>query len=120
MSRDTEALKIRPWADAGQREIPELKSDPISRDTGWTLEYALPGGPTISRPLMNQMFREITGMLAEVNTSGIPAWSPWVSYVHVAFVRWRGGLYRSLCDSGPAYGGSFIPSAPDQDAWRRH
>lgn len=118
--RDVDSLKIRPWAQNGDRIIPELDLPPLDRSTGWTVQYALPGGPKPTRRLVNQLLREITGMLHEINQTGILQWSPWTSYTHVSFVRQGDGLYISRHCSGPSLGGSVSPDAPDQDAWQRY
>ena len=109
MARDPESLKIRPWADAGERRDPGDSDPPLIRAAGYTAEYSQPGGPLVEREPLNQMLREITGMLLEINAMGFLVWDARADYVHVAFASHGGRIYRSRRDSGPSFGGPAEP-----------
>ena len=118
MPRDDQSIKIRSWADAGQRATPDDVRFPTTRDAGWTLGFSLTKGPPVERLLMNQILREVTGMLVELNAGGsVPEWSSLVDYEHVAFVRHEGSLYVSTRYSGPIHGGATEPGT-EGSAWR--
>jgi len=95
-TRDSDALNIEKWAATGDVATPE--STGLTRATGWPASYSQVGGDTPSREVFNQMFREITGMLNEVNTrGGILPWDTSIAYVHPALVMGGDGtVYRSV------------------------
>lgn len=118
MARDVESLKIRRWAETGDRTDPEEAMPPMDRDKGWGLQYGQIGGDEISRGVVNQMFREVTGMLVELNEGGsIPEWNAAFDYEYGAFVRY--GLERRLfvCFNVDGAGG-LAPSA--NSVWREY
>ena len=118
--RDEQSLKIRRWADMGDRIEIEQTDPPLDRAEGYTLIYSQPGGPLVERPTMNQLFREITGMLVELNSGGsMPEWSDRVDYEHVAFVRYAGSIYVSTRSSGPGNGGPVEPGT-NTAFWRTY
>ena len=118
MARNTESLKIRPWAANGDRATPE--SAGLTRGRGWHRGYSLTGGPKPERRVFNQLLCEITSMLDEINTRGLPEWSAEVNYAHPAFVMGSNGvLYASLRDTGPGAGNAADPSG-DTDIWKAY
>jgi len=107
--RDADSLRIRKWALTGDTATPE--SEGLMRATGWPASYSQPGGDTPSREVFNQLFREITGMLFEINNhGGILGWDVTQQYRHPALVIYPGGgaIYRSKQDS--------MGQHPDTDA----
>ena len=98
MPRDADALLIRKWAESGDVATPE--SQGLARATGWPVSYSQPGGDTPEREVFNQMFREITAMLAELNTHGVLEWDDAINYDHPALVVGSDDLvYISVQDS---------------------
>lgn len=98
MARDVEALKIQPFADGGDRLDPELRSPAIDRARGWTYDYSAVEGEVLRRDVFNQLLREITGMLHELNVGGsIPEFNP-------ARLYKRGDIARGTlaAQTGPA------------------
>ena len=99
--RDDDSIRIRKWADTGDRQTPEAAG--LSRTTGFDERYSTVGGPRLTRELVNQLFAEVSGMLAEVNQHGILPWDLRVDYVHPAVVFGsNNNLYVSQQNSGPA------------------
>lgn len=86
--RDPESLKIQPWADSGDRTDPDDNSLAVTldRDDGWTLPFEQSGGNTPRRRVFNQIEREKTGMLHEINQHGLLEWDDEIDYVHPARV----------------------------------
>ena len=98
MPRDADALLIRKWAESGDVATPE--SQGLARATGWPVSYSQAGGDTPEREVFNQMFREITAMLAELNTHGVLEWDDAINYDHPALVTGSDDLvYISVQDS---------------------
>ena len=101
--RDAESLKIAEWADSGDRIDPDDNSltPVLDRDTGWPSSFSDPQGDTPRRQVFNQVLREITGMLVEINRrGGMLPWDSRISYVHPAFVFGSDErMYRSKQDS---------------------
>lgn len=94
MARDAESLKIRPWAEDGDRLDPERRVPPIDRDRGWTYDFSAIEGETLSRDVFNQLMREVTGMLHELNRGGsIPEFDP---FQPNRIPARRGDIYRYL------------------------
>ena len=115
--RDDDSIRIRKWADTGDRQTPEAAG--LSRTTGFDISFAQVGGRRLTRELVNQMFAEPTGMLAEINEHGLLGWDSRVDYVHPAVVVGTNEfIYRSRQDSGP----SSVVSNPVTDTgtyWER-
>ena len=121
MPRDDEAVKIRPWADRGRRHDPEDDEPPLDRALGYTQEYSLPGGALVNVEPVNQLLREITGMLHEGNVGGIFEWSSEIGYAHYAFVRWGDTLWRSRRSSGPGMPHpASEPGSVGDASWREY
>ena len=98
MPRDSDSLLIRKWAASGDVATPE--SQGLVRATGWPVSYSQAGGDTPEREVFNQMFREITAMLAELNTHGVLEWDDAISYDHPALVMGTdAAVYVSVQDS---------------------
>ena len=88
MARDVEALKIRPWAENGDRIDPDdsTLSPALDRAIGWTSAFSPPGTQPVRREVINQMFFEFSSMLDEINTRGLLEWDDGIAYVHPAQV----------------------------------
>ena len=107
MARDAESLKIgnTPWADTGDRTDPDNTTliPPLDRGDGWPSSFSGPGGNTLRRRVVNQIFREIYGMLIEINRhGGILEWDATINYQHdpAALVFGSDGtVYVSVQDS---------------------
>ena len=105
MPRDAQSLKIgnTPWADGGDRTDPDDASltPALTRREGWDATFSGPGGNLIRRRVVNQLFREIYGMLIEINRhGGILEWDAAISYQHTAIVLGSDGTaYISKQDS---------------------
>ena len=99
MSRDPDALNVEKWAANGDVSTPE--SEGLDRATGWPASYSQAGGDVPTRELFNQLFREITALLVEINTrGGILAWDSSIFYIHPALVMGSNGKpYISVADS---------------------
>ena len=69
-SRDSESLKIEPFADAGLRIDPADASPAVSRSTGYPASYMEVGGDAPELELFQQFWREHSGMLHEINQQG--------------------------------------------------
>ena len=110
MARNAEALKIRPWAVAGDRSTPEAEG--MDRSIGWSVVYSQIGGETVKRSVVNQLLCELSSHFHEINTGGIPEWSAEIDYAHTAFVRRGASLFVSTADSGPATGTNIAPGEP--------
>ena len=65
-----------------------------------------------SRRRFNQLYRETTGMLHEINRTGIPPWSASIGYEHTAFVVHNGVLWISSQDS------TGQEPSPSSEHWR--
>jgi len=90
-TRDQDAIQIEKWAATGDVETPE--NNGLTRSVGWPSSYSQVGGDTLSREVHNQIFREITGALNELNTrGGILPWDMAISYVHPAQVYGSDGI----------------------------
>ena len=120
MVRRVASLRIRPWADGGERVDPEDARFPLDRDEGFGLAFSQRAGPKVERLVFNQLLREITGALYEANIGGIFEWSAEVGYAHYAFVRRGDTLWRSKRSSGP--GTAYPASEPgtDDETWREY
>ena len=98
MARDTDALKIRKWAENGDVENPE--DGAVDRSTGWDATYSQPGGPAPKREHFNELFREHSALGVEINTRGLLEWDSSISYIHPALVMGSDALpYISVADN---------------------
>ena len=97
MARDADAVKItRKWARTGDVAIiPDLppvpRQDPgletANREKGWGVDFSTFEGSLPKREILNQIFREITGLCVEFNEhGGILEWDNSLEYVHPALV----------------------------------
>ena len=109
MARDAEGLKIRLWAETGDRQNPEQVG--LTRSRGWPVSYEqLGSGDEPERTIFNQLLREISGGILDRSRQGIYQWDSEVTYTHETFVTGSDGkIYVSLTDSGPAFGNSADP-----------
>ena len=99
MARDPDALKISKWAATGDVEDPE--DGGLVRSVGWDVHHSQPGGSLPKREHFNELERETTAMLVELNQhgSGLP-WDASISYLHPALVTGSDALlYVSVQDS---------------------
>ena len=95
MVRDAESLKITPWAESGDRTDPDdaALNPVLTRAKGWPDSFSTPGGDVPRRRVINQLFREITGMLHELNVNGaFLDWNAGISYVEDAHVIGTDGV----------------------------
>lgn len=102
MARNTEALKIQPWARDGDRTDPDNLAlvPPLNRLEGWPDSYSQPDGNPLRRQVFNQILHEITAMLHELNQHGLLEWHAEIRYSHPAAVMGSNGLfYSSVQDS---------------------
>ncbi len=119
MARDEQSLKIKSWAESGDRAEPEAASPVLDRAEGWTSVFSQVGGEAPQREVFNQLFREITGMLVELNKhGGLLEWSSGQDYEHPAFVTTATGkIYVSTRASGPNEGGAVNPISNSPVRW---
>ena len=103
MARDVESLKIRRWAETGDRVDPDAVSltPPVSRSVGWPASFSQVSGNTPRRQVFNQLIRELTGIAHEINTHGcLLDWDTSITYQHTAFVVGsNGNVYVSKQNS---------------------
>ena len=98
MPRDTDALKIRKWAESGDVATPE--SQGLDRATGWPANYSQPNGDVPKREVMNQILMEPSALCVELNTHGLLEWDSSIAYAHPAVVMGSDGQpYVSVADS---------------------
>ena len=98
MPRDTDALKIRKWAESGDVATPE--SQGLDRATGWPANYSQPNGDVPKREVMNQILMELSALCVELNTHGLLEWDSSIAYAHPAVVMGSDGQpYVSVADS---------------------
>ena len=88
MARDTDALKIRKWADSGDRIDPDDSSlNPrLSRSLGWPASFSQADGNAPRREVFNQIICEMTAIAHELNTRGMLEYDERQSYTHPAVV----------------------------------
>ena len=116
MPRDEQSLKIEPWAEdvSGNRIDPEDSTPALVRGDGWGLTFSQAGGDTPSREVFNQILREITGMLHEINThGGALEWSNRVFYTHPALVFGSDNQLYISVRSTPADSGFDLSTLSD-------
>ena len=82
-TRDSDALKNEKWAASGSDGITTAG---LTRSTGWPQSYSQTGDNNPEREVINQLFREVTALIVEINKSGILAWDTSISYLHPAYV----------------------------------
>ena len=100
MTRDPDSLLIRKWASNGDVAIPEDTT--LVRPDGWDNTYSTVGGNEVERAIWNQLFREVTAMLLEINQHGVPQWDSRVNYVHPSITFGSDNvIYKSLASNGP-------------------
>ena len=118
---DSEAKKLRLWADRGDRTDPDDASlnPTLNRLVGWTAIFSSSGGRTPRRRVMNQILREITGFCLETMQRGIPEWDNEIDYRQYAIVQRNGDLWKGESASGPNNGGAVDPATPAQSTWSR-
>ena len=119
MARDTEAKKIRKWADTGDRIDPDdsTLSPVLSRATGWPATFSADDGEVPRRQVINQLFRELTGLGDEINTIGIVEWDADLDYTQHAIINSSGRLKRATVATGPATSNATDPTASGQTIW---
>ena len=95
MARDSDALRIRKWAASGRVATPE--SQGLVRSEGWPDSYSEAMGDVPKLEVFNQIVREITAALVEINEHGLLIWDTSVTYEHPAFVVGSDGrIYASV------------------------
>ena len=122
---DTQAKKIRLWAEDGDRQDPETVG--LDRAEGWPADYEQFGsGETPERTVFNQLFRELTGWARDVMGRGVLLWDAEIDYPVGAFVVANDDslspvrvLYVAVAASGPSTGGAVVPVTDDM-VWRRY
>ena len=72
MARDSDALRIRKWAATGRVATPE--SQGLVRSEGWPDSYSESMGDVPKLEVFNQILREITAALVEINEHGLLVW----------------------------------------------
>ena len=98
MARDPDSLKIRKWAENGNVADPSTVG--ITRSDGWGTDYSAPGGKTPEREVFNELFRELTAMLVEINKRGVLEWDGGIFYGHPAAVMGSDGqVYLTVAGS---------------------
>ena len=102
---DDEALKIRKWADTGDRLIPEDASltPAINRAVGWPASFSQEDGDRPRRPVVNQIFRELTGLAVDLREHGILEYDATQDYEVDAIVQHGDPplLYQATAANGP-------------------
>ena len=119
MALDPEILKIRKWGDTGDRTDPDDSSltPALSRSTGWPSSFSASDGNNPRRRVFNQLFRELTGLAADVRDQGVLGWDALVDYDQYAIVQSGGILYSATVATGPATSNETDPEAPGQAIW---
>lgn len=95
MVRDADAKRLstsaQKWASSATADtvLPESRTpNAIDRTDGWTSEFSQSGSgarfPT--REVFNQLFREVSAFIIELNQHGINEWDLEITYVHPATV----------------------------------
>ena len=117
---DAEALKIRKWADSGDRTDPDSTTltPPLSRATGWPASFSSESGNTPRREVVNQLFREVTGAVVDMIQQGILEYDDGVDYVAGAFCQFEGDPYKAVTANGPSTS-TVSPGDDAQTTWER-
>jgi len=103
MARDADSLLIEKWAATGETETPETAG--MDRDKGWDAAYSVSGGPRPQRKVFNELFKEHTAMLDELNKAGaLLEWDGTViDYAIGSVVKGSDNvIYFATAASGPA------------------
>ena len=119
MPRDTDGKKVTTkWGSTGDRSSPESQN--MTRAAGWTAAFAPGGGLYPFRRVFNQLWAEITGMLAEINQRGILEWDADLEYVeHARVMGSDGNLYRAVVATGPGSSNAVDPVGRSDDlVWK--
>lgn len=116
---DTEAKKIALWANTGDRTDPDDASlNPVLvRTTGWPSTFSADSGETVRRRVINQIFRELTGVAVDVMREGVPLWDTDINYRQHAITNRNGVLYRATVANGPATSNATDPEQVGQTVW---
>ena len=113
MALPADLVKIKNWADTGDRDNPEDAG--LDWDKGWTVGYEQQGsGQYPQREVMNQLFHMLTMALTERLSHGILAWDIEVAYDHPAFCIHGGRFWVSLQP------GTGREPASDSEYWREY
>ena len=127
MPRDSDALKIRKWADSGDRIDPDDASlNPrLSRALGWPASFSEAEGNAPRREVFNQLFCELSAIAHELNTRGMLEYSALQPYTHPAVVirAADGMIFLSKRSNGPGNNQAGPPATdatdPDEnDNWK--
>ena len=118
---DVEALKIRKWADTGDRTDPDdsALTPALNRAEGWPSEWSATDGEKLRRRVMNQVFRELTGAAVDIMSRGISEWDTTIDYPQYAFVQSGGDPWRATVATGPTIGNDTDPQTALQTIWER-
>lgn len=115
MARDADVNAIVKWATTGGNNDSSLGG--LTRAEGWPDSYSMLGsGDLPRRETFNQLFRELSGAIVELNERGVLGWNSAVAYTHRAYTAGSDGyLYTSVQDST-----NVDPvSDADNSHWRR-
>ena len=97
---DVDAVKIRKWAETGDRIDPDdaTLTPALDRAMGWPDSFSDPQGDTPRRQVFNQLLAEVTaGVLEVIQHGGMLPWDSRITYSHVAHVTGSDGrIYRSV------------------------
>ena len=124
---DAEARKLlaQPWAETGDRELPEDLG--LDRAAGWPVRYEQPGADAEpERTVFNQLLFELGECWQEYFQSGVSPWDSEIDYPasdaegYAFVVGSDRGLYVALIPSGPALGNSTDPTSSNNTAWQEY
>ena len=118
MAIDAEARKMEKWAASGDRTDPDDASltPALVRANGWPATFSAQDGDVPRRRVLNQLFRELTGLGVDVIQNGILPHDNAVDYPEHAYVQESGVLYRALVANGPATSNVTTPGT-DATVW---
>ena len=116
---DAEALKIRKWADSGDRTDPDASTlnPALNRSNGWPSSFSADNGDTPRRRVMNQLFRELTGLAVDTIQRGVLPWDENVDYAANALASSGSTLVRATVATGPATSNATDPATSSQTVW---
>jgi len=102
MTRDNDAVLLRKWAETGDVQLPSAAG--LNRAEGWPLAYSQVGGAAPEREVFNQLFKEVSAGILELNTSGpFLDYDIRVDYNPGVIVKGSDGqLYEALGPNGPS------------------
>lgn len=122
MPIDDEIVKIEKWGgdltDPDDILDPEDATPAVARNFGWPPAFSVDQAPR--RPVVNQVFRELTGLAVDVRDTGILEWDARVNYKQYAAVQRGGTLYFASDTTGPDSGNTYIatdPSTTPKTVW---